>query len=293
MSQRSAQIAISSAFLVLAVSLATHQMAVPLFAQGITSNGVTFEGTSATPPTMIPRFPDDRVTLDKGPIPQEQRVEDGCFLPPLTVVHRTLTDAKNLDVPAKASKEYRSACTAIQRQKWPDAEQHLRKAVEQHPKYSAAWVTLGQVMQARQQPDDARTACTQAAVVDPTYLPAHLCLADIAAHAEDWNQVLKSSLRALELNPASDPHAYFYAASARLKLKQLADAEKNALKAEEIDKQNVEPRVHFLLAQIYELKGDSSKELAQLREYLKFVGDPQDEAMVKKVVADLEAKTTK
>jgi len=289
---RSGWIAIARLFLVLALTI-THRLGVPLLAQGVSNQGVSFPGTMATPPTTIPRFPDDRVSLEKGPIPQDQRVEEGCFLPPLTVVHRTLTDAPNLNVPPRAIKEYRSACSAMQQQKWPDAEQHLRKAVEQHPKYSAAWVTLGQVMQARQQPDDARTACTQAVTVDPTYLPAHLCLADIAAHAEDWNQVLKSSQRALELNPASDPHAYFYVASAQLKLKQPAEAEKNALKAEEIDKQNLEPRVHFLLAQIYELKGDSTLEVAQLREYLKFVADPQDAAMVKKYVADLEAKSAK
>jgi len=281
----------SSLLLVLAL-IVIGRLEAPLFGQGVSNQGVTFAGTMATPPTMIPRLPDDRVSVEKGPIPQEQRIEEGCFLPPLTVVHRTLTDVVNLEVPVKASKEYRSACSAMQQQKWQDAERHLRKAVEQYPKYSAAWVTLGQVMQARQQPEDARSACAQAAAVDPTYLPAHLCLADIAAHAEDWSQVLKSSLRALELNPASDPHAYFYAASARLQLKQLADAEKNALKAAEIDKQNVEPRVHFLLAQIYELKGDSKLEVAQLREYLKFA-TPQDAAMVKKVVADLEAKAAK
>jgi tetratricopeptide (TPR) repeat protein len=293
MLRRSGWATISILLLVLTLRIAAPRLAVPLLAQGISNQGVSFPGKMATPPTTIPRFPDDRVSIDKGPVPPEQRIEEGCFLPPLTVVHHNLIDAPNLDVPAKASKEYRSACSALRQQKWPDAEQHLRKAVEQHPKYSAAWVTLGQVMQARQQPDGACSACTQAVAVDPTYLPAHLCLADLAARAQDWNQVLKFSQRALELNPASDPHAYFYAASAYLKLNQPAEAEKNALKAAEIDKQNLEPRVHFLLAQIYELKGNSALEVAQLREYLKFVSDPQDAAMVKKYVADLEAKAVK
>jgi predicted Zn-dependent protease len=106
-------------------------------------------------------------------------------------------------------------------------------------------------------------------------------------------EVLKFSQRAMELNPASDPHAYFYAASAYLQLNRSADAEHSALKGAEIDKQNLEPRVHFLLPQLYEAKGDSARELAQLHEYLKFVGDPQDAAMVKKYVADLEAKAAK
>jgi hypothetical protein len=39
---------------------------------------------------------------------------------------------------------YRSACNAVHPQKWPETEQHLRKAVEQNPEYAAAWATLGQ-----------------------------------------------------------------------------------------------------------------------------------------------------
>jgi tetratricopeptide (TPR) repeat protein len=263
------------------------------FAQGVNSQGVSFGNQLATPPTTLPRFPDDRVSTVKGPAPPEQKIEEGCFLPPLIIVHSALTNAADLDVSPKAKKEYRSACGDVHEQKWPEAEQHLRKAVGQNPKYSGAWVTLGQVLLIRQKVDEARTACNQAALADPSYLRAQLCVADIAAQQQDWEQALKSSQRALEINPATDPHAYFYAASAYLKLKRIPEAEKNALKAVEIDKENLEPRAHFLLAQIYEVKGDATQELAQLREYLKVVSDPQDAAMLKKFVADLEAKAAK
>ncbi len=269
------------------------QPATPLFAQGISNEGVTFGSNLATPPTTLPRFPDSRVSTVKGPLPPEQKVEDGCFLPPLTIVHSALTNTSDLAVAPKGKKEYRSACSAIHTQKWPEAEQHLRKAVEQNPKYAAAWVTLGQVLQALQQQDEARAACTQAAVADPNYVPAQLCLADIVAQKQEWEQVLKFSQRAMELNPVSDPHAYFYAASAYLKLNRLPEAEKSALKAVEIDKESLEARAHFLLAQIYEVKGDSAQELEQLRQYLKVVSDPKDAAMLKKYVADLEAKANK
>jgi Tfp pilus assembly protein PilF len=69
----------------------------------------------------------------------------------------------------------------------------------------------------------------------------------------------------------------------------LAEAEKSALKALEIDKNNTEPRAHFVLAQIYEAKGDRENEAAQLQEYLKFASDPQDVAMVKQYLSQLEA----
>jgi hypothetical protein len=65
------------------------------------------------------------------------------------------------------------------------------------------------------------------------------------------------------------------------------EAEKSALKAAEIDKTNREPRTHFLLAQIYEAERKPDAEAAQLEEYLKSVGDPQEKAMVKKYLAEL------
>jgi hypothetical protein len=57
------------------------------------------------------------------------------------------------------------------------------------------------------------------------------------------------------------------------------------LRALEIAKSNVDPRVHFLLAQIYE--GDRD-EAAQLREYLRYVTDPNDVAMVRRYLSELE-----
>ena len=111
--------------------------------------------------------------------------------------------------------------------------------------------------------------------------------------AVDWDEVLKLSSRALELDPTSDAVAYGYNAVANLNLHRLSEAEKSALKASEIDKNNSDPRVHFLLAQIYEAKRDPANEAAQLREYLKFASDPSDAAMVKQYLADLEKRTAK
>lgn len=48
------------------------------------------------------------------------------------------------------------------------------------------------------------------------------------------------------------------------------------------------PRDSFLLAQIYEAKGDRANEAVQLREYLKYATDPGDVAMVKEYLAQLE-----
>ncbi len=212
---------------------------------------------------------------------------DNCFLPPLNGLLASTIDVADLQVPAKAQKEKVDACFALQIRKLNDAESHLRKAVKQSPEYSQAWVMLGQILAIQRKPSGASAACSQPLSANPNYLPSYLCLSDISARAEDWNKVLQFSTRALEIDPATTAVAYDYNAAAYLHLHKLPEAEKSALRALEIDKTNSDPRVHFLLAQIYSAKGDREKAAAQLREYLRYTTDPKDIAMVNQYISQL------
>jgi tetratricopeptide (TPR) repeat protein len=216
---------------------------------------------------------------------------DNCFLPPLNGLLRFKVGIADLQVPAKAQREHNDGCAALRHSKTIEAEGHLRKAVKQWPKDLAAWVVLGQVLEAQQKTDEAYGACSQPLATDSNCLPAYLCLADISAHSESWTKVLQLSTRALEIDPTNNAVAYDYNAAANFHLHRLPEAERSALRAAEIDKSNADPRVHFLLAQIYEAKGDRESEAAQLREYLKYVSDPNDLAMVRGYLSKLEKPT--
>ena len=271
---------------------------VPARAQG-PQPGAPASDVSNIPKSITDTF--DRVQQRNGPNNTQARRESKegvereqtCLLPPLTLAHSPLVTATELQVPAKARKEYSEACALLKKYKSDGAEKHLRKAVEVYPKYSAAWVTLGQVLAAQQNRDEAHNACSQASKVEPSYVPAYLCLADLAARDKAWDEVLKLSGRAIELDPASNPVAYEFNASANLRINNLKEAERSALRALAIDKNNIDPRVHFVLAQIYEKKGDVVDELAQLREYLKFASDPGDVAMVQQYLSAQESHTSK
>lgn len=245
-----------------------------------------------SPPKISPQpssFDQNKLILESNNLASPKIAKDNnCFLPPLDRVQSTTVEVGDLQIPAKAKKEYEDSCAALKNKKMADAENHLRKAVKQYPKYSAAWVMLGQVLETQQKANEAREACSQPVSTDPNYLPAYLCLADISAHLEHWDEVLKASTRALELDPTTDELGYTYNAAANLNLHNLPQAEKSALRASEIDKGNADPRIHFLLAQIYEAKGNRAEEAAQLKEYLKYTSDPADVAMVKSYLAELE-----
>lgn len=227
----------------------------------------------------------------RNKVPGEQKaaeVQDSCLLPPLTLLRSPLVSAATLAAPAKAKREYFAACAALHEKKTESAEKHLRKAVQIYPKYSTAWVTLGQMLAAQDNNNEAREACVEGSTVEPNYVPAFLCLADLAARAKAWDEVLQFSNRAIQLDPVSTAIAYEYNAAANLRTNKLDDAEKSALRALVIDKDNHEPRLHFVLAQIYEAKGDRPNEIAQLKEYLKFANNPDDVAMVKQFLSQLE-----
>jgi tetratricopeptide (TPR) repeat protein len=218
---------------------------------------------------------------------------DNCFLPPLNGQLRSSVGVADLQIPEKAQHEREAGCAALRANKISEAQGHFEKAVKQAPQYSTAWVVLGQLLEAQRKSDQASAACSKALATNSNYLPAYLCLADIAARAEQWNEVLGLSSRALLIDPDGDPIAYDYNAAANLHLHRLPEAEESALRAVEIDKKNTDPRVHFLLAQIYEAKGERDKEATQLREYLKFATDPNDIAMVNHYLSQLESQTKK
>jgi cytochrome c-type biogenesis protein CcmH/NrfG len=227
-----------------------------------------------TPVIILPTMPDSRVVLDKGgsqPGAGENKV---CSIQPFPGMPDTAS-VTTLQIPRKAQKEYEAACAALKVNNMPETERHLRRATEIYPKYVAGWVMLGQTLETTQQTAAARSACSRASTADPNYLPAYLCLAEIAGREQEWNEVLNLTKRALELDPVKDAYAYFFSAIAYFNLNQLPEAQDGALKAEAIDREHHEPLVQYLLAQIYEAEHDSAAAAAHLREYRKLALDSQ------------------
>ena len=218
------------------------------------------------------------------------REQKPCSIQPFPGVPSTVS-VTNLQIPPKAQREYERACAALKNNKFPEAERRLRKATEIYPNYAPGWVMLGQTLETRQKTAEARSACSRASSADSTYLPAYLCLAEIAGREQRWTEVLTLTSRALELDPVNDAYAYFFSAIGHFYLSQLPEAEEKALKAEAIDRDHHEPLVQYLLAQIYEANHDSAKAASHLREYLKLTPDSRDSAKVKNDLA--EAQTPK
>jgi tetratricopeptide (TPR) repeat protein len=218
---------------------------------------------------------------------------ESCLMWTDAKVQRAMIGAATLKVPGKARGEYKKGCNDVKDKKLASAEDHLRKAVQEYPRYAAAWALLGQVLDAGNRIVEARTACSQASGADSSYMPAYLCLADVAAQLNEWHQTLDQANRALALDPVQNLYGNFYSAIAQFHLSNLPAAERNALETIDADHFHHIPQAHLLLAQIYGANHDLDGVSVQLRAYLKVAPSSPDSAAVRKSLAAIEAQISK
>jgi tetratricopeptide (TPR) repeat protein len=278
--------------------LAVCALALALFAPLLSARQ---SQTGNTPGTSAPGWPISNTLPGHGRVipdpttgmesPDAGLSDESCSLWTVEAAQGSTVSAAGLQVPGKAKAEYGKGCRDLRGGKLASAEEHLRKAVQVYPRYAAAWVLLGQVLESGKRMEDARGACAQASSADSNYAPAYLCLADVAAQLEEWDQTLDQANRALALYPVQDVYGCFYTAIAEFHLNQLPSAEKKAQEAIDADRGHHVPQVHLLLAQIYMAEHDSSNAAAQLRAYLKVAPNSPVAAGVKKSLAELESQT--
>jgi tetratricopeptide (TPR) repeat protein len=228
---------------------------------------------------------------DMAPLPKPTIVEDETCLPwPVSEVRGATVSVMRLDVPSKARNEYEKACGAFRKKKLPEAEQHVRKALDEFSNYVAAWVMLGQVLEEQQRRKEALDACSRATNIDPTYLPPYLCSAELSARDKQWDRVLNLANLALGLNPVGDSYAYYYRANAYFHMSKILDAQKSAVEAAELDREHHDVALYFLLAQIYDAQGDAAGAAAELREFLKLNNDREDSAAARQYLVKLQGQ---
>jgi tetratricopeptide (TPR) repeat protein len=235
-------------------------------------------------PTMQP-LP-DIPPLPKPTMPDDEK----CFPWNLSEVRAASVSVTRLKVPSKARSEYEKACAASIKNKFEEAEQHERKAIDKFQSYSAAWVMLGLTLEQQHKPQEAGEACSHAITIDAKYLPAYLCKAEFAVRNAEWKQVLDLSDMAQGLNSQGEAYTHYYRATAYLHMNNLAEARKSALQAQESDVNHSEPFISLLLAQIYERQGDKANAIAQLQQLLKHHSDRQEEEEAKQDLARLESQ---
>ncbi len=195
--------------------------------------------------------------------------DESCLIWTLGKHKSATVSAANLKAPQAARDEYKKACTELKTKRLDTAEAHLRKAVDLDPAYPGAWALLGQVLEARNQIPEAKSACSQASTADVAYAPAYLCLSELAAQQNDWHNSLNFADRALALDPIQNAYGHFYTAVAQVHLGSLAQAQSNLQDTISADHDHHIPQAHLLLAQIYGNQNELTRAADELRAYIK------------------------
>jgi tetratricopeptide (TPR) repeat protein len=193
-------------------------------------------------------------------------------------------------VPKKARQEFDKGCSAARKKSTDDALKHLDLAVKADPTYAEAWVVLGQTQKDAGKLTDAEQSCTQGRQADANYLPAYLCLADIAANQQKWDEVADLTTHVIDAHPAKAPSAFYYNSLANFHLNQLDAAEKNGQLAAEQGNDALKGQVYLLLAKIDEAKGDRAAEAEHLRKFLKLEPHDPNAPAVRHVLDEIKAE---
>jgi tetratricopeptide (TPR) repeat protein len=288
-------------------ALAMALSAAPIHAQKGGSSGGGSGGSHGAPggvtgsrPTYVPIQPGTQPGADPGlmlptmetqPLPKPVVVEDESCLPwDLAILRSGTVSATRLAVPDKARSQYQKACNAWNKKKFSEAEQHARDAIQKYPKYPAAWVMLGQVLQDEKKMDEAHEACSQPITVDPKYLPPYLCLAGLLDREEKWDDLVTWSDRFLGMNLTGDMYANYYRGLALFHLQNMTEAGKCISKAIAIDMAHRQPAFNFLLAQIYGQQGDLADATLQIQQYVKYSPSKQDRDAAREYLSELQSQ---
>ena len=198
-----------------------------------------------------------------------------------------------LSAPEGAQHEYAKGIQELRDKKFDKAKGHFLKATEKYPKFAVAWEKLGKMQAAANDPLEARGSFQSAINADPKFVPPYLDLAEINAHESRWQDVADLTGKAVATDPQHFPEGFFLHGIALYNLGDYEGAEKSALSAERLDRDNSYPRVQLLLAEIFYRKGQGDAAAEHFRKFLAIDPGSSEAASVRSRLAKLEAPQQK
>jgi tetratricopeptide (TPR) repeat protein len=210
------------------------------------------------------------------------------------VLHRnvnvpgTTISLTSLAAPKDAVKAFDKGREAIQKEKWADARKQIEKAVESHPTYAAAWYELGRTLEHLNDESGARRAYQQALSADERYLPPCIQLANMAARAGDWVELVARTDQVLKLDPVNLPGIYLYNSIGQFNVKNLAAAERSAREALRLDTAHAFPDANRILGVILARRGDLDGAAEYLKIYLKSAPSGPTAQLAREQLASVE-----
>ena len=176
----------------------------------------------------------------------------------------------SLRAPKAAKKALEKARAALQKDRAGDSEKHLKSAIALYPQYGDAWFELGKLYQNQRRIDDARNAYSNAIECDRLFVTPYVWLGLLSAAEQRWQETADLTERALDLDPASFPEAYYLNALANFYLKNPVKTEESARQAELMDSAHRFPKLSLILSSILADRNDIVGSIEEFRKYVQY-----------------------
>jgi len=200
----------------------------------------------------------------------------------------TTISLTTMQAPSNARKAYERAQKDISKENLKDAEKELDKAVQEFPKFAAAWALLGMIHQSSKQLDQAGKDYEQAIASDPQYAKPYFGLAVIAANQQNWKDTVRLSEQVNRLAPLAYPEAYFFSGVASFNLGNMDDAERNLRRFLSLDTEHRRRMAVLYLGDILARKQDFAGAVEQARAYLTMAPNAPNSPSIREKLKQLE-----
>ena len=200
----------------------------------------------------------------------------------------TTISLTSMQAPTNARKAYEKAQKDISKENFKDAEKELGKAVQEYPKFAAAWSLLGMIHQSSKQLDQAMKDYSQAIAADPQYAKPYFGLAVIAANEQNWKETVRLTDQVNRLAPLAYPEAYFFSGVSSFNLGNMDDAERNIRKFLSLDNEHRRPMAVLYLGDILARKQDFAGAVQQAKAYLAIAPNAPNSPTIREKLKQLE-----
>ncbi|MFN3322215.1 MAG: tetratricopeptide repeat protein [Bryobacteraceae bacterium] len=157
-----------------------------------------------------------------------------------------------------------------------------------YEKDAGLWHDLGQVKKAAGDEAGAQADFEKARTIEPRFVPPLVQLATLALRRENWQAVVEYGQEAVAINPVDYPETWLYLATARLKLGDSEQAERDARKA--IDGSKPVLKAHHILGVALALQNRTDEAIEQLRIYVQRAPKGPETEAVRRQIEALEAE---
>ncbi len=207
----------------------------------------------------------------------------------LANVRGTTISATTALAPKSARKSFAKGYQLWQKGKFAQSEEMFKAATADDEKFAIAWFALGRVQQRLKKPEDAVNSYLKAIAADGRYVSPYNQMAFLSGELGRWQDAVKYSQEAIELNPVELPSSFWYNAVANYNLKNDAEAEKSARALVKLDAAHKFPQVETMLAEMAESRGDLSEAALHLRTFLAEAPNAPNAGVVKQSLKRVEA----